>query len=331
MRDALRSFAADNGLTPRETEVLQLLTNEVVGLKNIAERLKLSPHTVNNHFKSIFEKTKSNSRTQLLASYLKYTIAKTQACNHLHKKPRILIVDDEPTICEILSKALSKKGAKTFAYSDPKKVIEMLPDLKIDVVISDIQMPGLNGVRLLEEIRKHYKWTPAVIFISGFSGIHSECDLMAMGATALIEKPVDLEKIFYLIMEHFIEDQHEKQRFLKINDRVSFTIQHKFKLETSNIGFGGVFIPVDFERDGAVLPPFKVGDIVSFEFGLETASAMIEAKGEVVWKRTRQQKNLAPGIGVKFVDLSDKDREILQELVQEKRILSFVPNGMTAD
>jgi DNA-binding NarL/FixJ family response regulator len=330
MKDTLKSFAHDFGLTPRETEVLQLLAHEVVGLKNIAERLGLSPHTVNNHFKSIFEKTKSNSRTQLLASFLKYTVNKLQSCKHLHKRPRILIVDDEPSLCESLSKALTRRGTKVYAYSDPAKVIEALPNLKLDVIISDIQMPGLNGVQLLEGIRKHHRYSPAVIFISGFSGIHSECDLMDRGAAALVEKPVNLDKLFYLIMEQFIEDQHEKVKYLKINERIPILFERKFRLNTGNIGYGGAFIPIDFERAEAGLPAFKVGDIVSFEFGLENSDRLIEAKAEVVWKRARAQNNLEPGIGVKFVDLAEADRDSLQEYVQLKSILSFVPNGLRA-
>jgi DNA-binding CsgD family transcriptional regulator len=67
-----RSYSARHQLTPRETEVLEVLVEGVVKIKDVADRLRLSPNTVNNHINSIFMKTRTSSKPQLMAAILNF-------------------------------------------------------------------------------------------------------------------------------------------------------------------------------------------------------------------------------------------------------------------
>jgi DNA-binding CsgD family transcriptional regulator len=66
----IKSFCSKSTLTPRETEIVALLAEGVVRIKDIAERLKLSPNTVNNHVNNVFAKTGTRSKSELLSRLL---------------------------------------------------------------------------------------------------------------------------------------------------------------------------------------------------------------------------------------------------------------------
>jgi DNA-binding NarL/FixJ family response regulator len=328
MEKLLHQFASENGLSPRETEVFCLLANRAVSLKEIASELKLSPNTVNNHFKSIFGKTKTNSRTDLLASLLRFSFVRAQNCKYLHKRPNVLVLDDEPDICEILNEGLTLRGLRVHCFTDSLKALEALPKLRLDVVVCDIRMPGMDGIRFLQEVRKIYPYFPGILFVSGFSKNQPESQLMDMGAIALLEKPIDMDRLFYLIMEQFIEDRYERNRYLRVDSKIPVTVDSAFSLQVDNIGYGGVFIP--FSNAGGStdrLAAFQPGEVVSFQFSLDQGERTVRVKGEVVWKRETRQGELEPGIGVKFLDLTDQDREWIRDFVRLKRILSFIPAG----
>lgn len=335
MKFELEEFAASFGLSPREKEVFALLAHKIVHFKDIAAHLKLSPSTVNNHFKSIFEKTRTNSKSELLAAFLRHVVVKLNHCKHLVRKPHVLIVDDEPDICEFVSEELTQRGMKVYSFSDPSEALRSVAAMKLDVVISDIRMPGMDGIELLREIRKTHHYFPSILFVSGYSKHEALDQIMDMGAVALLEKPIDMNRLFGLIMEQFIEDQQERSRYVRTHESIPTDINGKFQLDIANVGFGGVFIPMSPEAaDGteptdhqSVYDSLKVGSLVSFDFHLGEDEEVIPAVGEVAWKRELPRDGLPPGMGVKFTRISDNDREKILDYARLNRILSFIPKG----
>jgi FixJ family two-component response regulator len=329
MKPEIEEFASRYGLSPRETEVFALLTHKIVHFKEIAAHLKLSPSTVNNHFKSIFEKTGTNSKSELLANFLKHVVTKLNHCRHLVRKPHVLVIDDEADICEFISDELTQRGMKVYSFSNPRDALRSLPAMKLDVVISDIRMPGMDGTELLREIRKTHHYFPSILFVSGYSKHEALDQIMNMGAVALLEKPIDMNRLFSLIMEQFIEDVQERTKYMRTAEHIPTVINEKFHLEIGNIGFGGVFIPKNDEKtdEESVYNSLDVGSLVSFQFKLGQDDGTITAVGEVAWKRDQAKEGLPPGMGVKFVQISDEDREKILDYSRLHRILSFIPMG----
>lgn len=334
MKPEIEEFAKRFGLSPREKEVFALLTHKIVHFKEIAAHLKLSPSTVNNHFKSIFEKTGTNSKSELLANFLKQVVTKLNHCRHLVKKPHVLVIDDEPDICEFISDELTQRGMKVYSFSNPADALRSLPSMKLDAVISDIRMPGMDGTELLKEIRKTHHYFPAILFISGYSKYEALDQIMDMGAVALLEKPIDMNRLFTLIMEQFIEDVNERNLYMRTSEHIPTVINEKFHLEIGNIGFGGVFIPKSDDAVASKQPTaydsLEVGSLVSFQFKLDQDDGTINAVGEVAWKRSQPKDGLPPGMGVKFVKISDTDRDKILDYARLNRILSFIPMGSGA-
>lgn len=76
---------------------------------------------------------------------------------------KILVVDDEKSMCQFLSIMLRKEGYQITAVNTGKKAIEAVKSTKFDVVISDIRMSGMDGIEVLQEIKKHDPMIPVVI------------------------------------------------------------------------------------------------------------------------------------------------------------------------
>ncbi len=108
-------------------------------------------------------------------------------------KERILIVDDDPTVQHVFASFLSEQYiCETAASCD--EALAHLAQNSYGLVLSDIQMPGRNGVELLREIRQHYPDT-AVIMISGVGRAQRIRDTLQIGAVDYLTKPCELEVV----------------------------------------------------------------------------------------------------------------------------------------
>ena len=79
-------------------------------------------------------------------------------------KKVILIADDSPTIRKFVSVALTMRGFEVIAASDGMEALEKLPNVKIDLIITDLNMPNLDGFELIKNIRENetYKDVPII-------------------------------------------------------------------------------------------------------------------------------------------------------------------------
>lgn len=108
-------------------------------------------------------------------------------------KPALLIVDDEAAIRELLQRHFRYLGYDVATAENGVAALEALADRRTDIVISDIRMPEMDGVTLLERIRADYPMV-RVIMITGFVTQESILACMRAGAETCIFKPVvDLE------------------------------------------------------------------------------------------------------------------------------------------
>ena len=102
---------------------------------------------------------------------------------------RILIVDDEVEICEMLSRHFEFLGYDVDSAAGAGEALEKLQAQRTEVVISDIVMPGINGVDLLKIIRNLYPMTH-VIMITGYVTLDNALACMRRGADTCVFKPL---------------------------------------------------------------------------------------------------------------------------------------------
>lgn len=114
---------------------------------------------------------------------------------HLDLTGKILLVaDDEPIIREILVEHLEGLGAKVISAEHGNHAWELLQTQTVDLILSDVRMPGGDGLELLQRLKASGKPMPAFFFLTGYSDFNLE-EAKAQGATSAISKPFKLEHL----------------------------------------------------------------------------------------------------------------------------------------
>ncbi len=138
----------------------------------------------------------------------------------------LLIVDDDRLTRETLASAFSDKYQTSVARSG-LEALEILEAEKTDVVLSDLRMPDMDGIALLERIIQQQGRQPSVIFITGHATVEAAVDAMKLGAHDFITKPLNLDRLA-LMLEKALETRklREENLELKRSIRESNTPAH---------------------------------------------------------------------------------------------------------
>jgi len=107
---------------------------------------------------------------------------------------RLLVVDDNASICEILSEAFNEKGYKTDICESGDKAVELLRKNAYDILITDLKMSGISGIDLLKYVKLNYPFTE-VIIITAYGTIDAAVEAMRAGAFDFIVKPFQINEI----------------------------------------------------------------------------------------------------------------------------------------
>jgi len=106
------------------------------------------------------------------------------------EKKQILIADDEPNLRRVLTAQLQRDGYEVHAVEDGEQAVAALGEHHIDVVISDLRMPKLNGMDLLKHVSQQHPDVP-VIMITAHGTLDTAVEAMKLGAYDFVTKPFD--------------------------------------------------------------------------------------------------------------------------------------------
>jgi two-component system response regulator PilR (NtrC family) len=107
---------------------------------------------------------------------------------------RILIVDDEQSLRDLLSLALGDEGWDVFTAADGDAAAVALQTEPVDVVVSDIRMPGMDGLELLQHVTASAPDT-AVILMTAHASTDTAIEALRLGAYDYVTKPFDMEEL----------------------------------------------------------------------------------------------------------------------------------------
>ena len=122
---------------------------------------------------------------------------------------KVLIVDDEPNAIRVLSAVLSQGGWNVIESPDVERAIKIISEKDLDAVITDLKMPGKDGMQLFEYITENHPDIP-VIFLTAFGTVESAVQAMLNGAFYYFIKPPDYLKL-KSILARAIEQRHLKK------------------------------------------------------------------------------------------------------------------------
>ena len=106
----------------------------------------------------------------------------------------ILAVDDEPHMRRLLEISLRQAGYKALVAEDGRQALQMIAAQNVDCVVSDLHMPGMNGLALLEQIRQQSERLP-FIMVTAQGEIQTAVEAMKLGAADYIQRPFELETL----------------------------------------------------------------------------------------------------------------------------------------
>jgi len=119
---------------------------------------------------------------------------------------RVLVVDDELEACNVLQEFLTLKGFEVRTALDGPMALKEVADFRPHIVLLDINMPGMDGVEVLEEIRKRDS-SIGVIMVTVVSDHERAKRTLRLGAFDYITKPVDLDYLENVVMVKAIDLQ----------------------------------------------------------------------------------------------------------------------------
>ena len=105
---------------------------------------------------------------------------------------KILVVDDEPEVAEVIAESVRIQGHETVIARDGQEALAILGTFTPDAVFLDLVMPGLSGLDVLQRIRQTHQGLP-VIIISGRATALQVAEAKRLGVTDVVEKPFALK------------------------------------------------------------------------------------------------------------------------------------------
>jgi len=110
------------------------------------------------------------------------------------EKPSVLIVDDEPVVCDVLRDELSERGYPCTTVLSGNDALAKLATGDFEVVLLDIRLPGMSGMEVLRVLWSNHS-NAAIIMITAVNDVATAVEAMKLGATDYIVKPFDLDRV----------------------------------------------------------------------------------------------------------------------------------------
>ncbi len=132
------------------------------------------------------------------------------------KQIKLLIVDDEKKFLSATAERLGLRDFDVTTATEGKQAIKAANKGKFDVAILDLRMPGMDGMELLQILKKKHKFLE-VIILTGYASVDSAVEATKLGAFSYLEKPYNFEKLLEVLKEAYEtrlrkKFEHDKKR-----------------------------------------------------------------------------------------------------------------------
>ncbi|WP_413997672.1 sigma-54-dependent transcriptional regulator [Flavobacterium sp. W1B] len=125
------------------------------------------------------------------------------------KKENILIVDDNYDMLELLHRNLKAQNFHTYKASSVKEAIDILKFSSVDLLITDLQMPGINGIELVKYVDEHFPAIPKLV-ITGFPSVDSAIEAVKSGALDYLAKPFTNDELKKAVQNLIVSKENAK-------------------------------------------------------------------------------------------------------------------------
>ena len=146
-------------------------------------------------------------------------------------KGRVLVVDDDASMCDMLVSDLGEAGFEVTARTSPSAALDALVAAEVDAVVTDLNMPGMNGIELCERIVATQADVP-VIVITAFGSIETAVAAIRAGAYDFVTKPLEVDALM-LALERALQHRRLRSEVTRLRRAVEESRQFGSLLGTS--------------------------------------------------------------------------------------------------
>jgi DNA-binding NtrC family response regulator len=143
----------------------------------------------------------------------------------MSSKKRILLIDNEAGLCRMMEQVLLDNGYLARAYTSPQKAVDEFQPGAWDLVISDIKMPGMSGLEVLQKIKEMSRDTP-VIMITAYATVDMSIQALRKGAYDMLTKPFEPEELIYRV-----KNALQQSELLEENRELRKELEGKFRFD----------------------------------------------------------------------------------------------------
>jgi DNA-binding NtrC family response regulator len=143
----------------------------------------------------------------------------------LTDKKRILLIDNEAGLCRMMEQILLDHGYLVRSFTSPQKAVEEFKASAWDLVISDIKMPGMSGLEVLQAIKAKQHDIP-VIMITAYATVDMSIQALRKGAYDMLTKPFEPEELVYRV-----KNALQQRQLLEENRELRAELEEKFRFE----------------------------------------------------------------------------------------------------
>jgi CheY-like chemotaxis protein len=230
------------------------------------------------------------------------------------KDASILVVDDEPLLLKLVGEWFESVARRVFLAGEGVEALQVLDRNTIDLIIADVRMPGMNGIRLLKEISAKQGYTSHVIFITGFADIDTR-EAYDLGAEAFLEKPFGRDDLI-----------NAAKRSLAERDRLWQTPPDLAAHPTLAASFASLTSAlhehrITFGRGGFCMETKQLlaEGPVNIKLDFKADKYVLSGQGIVRWLLPERNQ-----VGVELTHVAKESRERVLRLTE--RSASFIPN-----
>lgn len=227
----------------------------------------------------------------------------------------VLVVDDEPMLRDIFGEWLEDSGMKVMTAHDGRSAIESMRGNSIDLLLSDVRMPGMDGLELVRTVRAEEIALEHAVLISGFNDLVMR-DAYDAGVETILQKPIAMEVLLEAVDKALLPREEAWRRP---------AIRRGFELRAAlpDVATAVERGLIAFGRGGFCLQsalPCREGPVW---FELEFQSEMVlSGNGEIRW--THAEEELA---GVEICGLDEECREQAGRLIRTCAGNSYIPRS----
>ncbi|HET9929717.1 MAG TPA: sigma-54 dependent transcriptional regulator, partial [Polyangiaceae bacterium] len=114
------------------------------------------------------------------------------------ERERVLVVDDDAAVRQVLAALLTQAGFEVLRAGSGDEALRVLERQPVDVIVSDVRMPGLDGMALLARVRREWPEIP-VILLTAHASVTLAVEAMKAGAHDFVEKPFEREGVLFVV------------------------------------------------------------------------------------------------------------------------------------